>query len=566
MKLTVKEPQSITFEEFEALPLEERLLILPLLSPKKRFDFLTDSKDALTLVRSSPVLDLMVTIKEIGIDGSGALLSLLSDEQMQYVLDIDSWNGYTFNKEKMHRYLMVLREWDVDAMVEKFRGLDYEQQLIYMLGDFKVFLSGEDFRIDEEIPENTFTIDGVYYLRPLCDEEKSLLTKELLTLIFSIDMNLYLRLVEGMRQELYSQLEEDLYRFRSSRITELGFYEYEDAIGVYSPPTGIKRNIISPNIDPFIYSRLPVRYITDLDIARSELELIDDRLALEILFELQVLINRIIVADKLEMFEIESVEEASSKVKSLLRLGLDTMKKELNITPPEAIKRYYVIDIFRYGYKKIKFLCDEARRIRSLHQYLKYIELPSYFETLINIASRPFGDLDMQEIFSDAKSQYPESLVEVDKMYELLLEIEASLDIIIKCFEVSTSDVEGLDKRSTNIPFEARPTLYNLLITPVANLTLGYGPKFIPVKYSDIERLCKITFLKSGEEVFLTDEFLRLLEERIFSLLKDSERYQYARRIMGRALEEYISELGSINDFSSLKPEFISVLTIKNNN
>ncbi|MCX7959591.1 MAG: DUF6178 family protein, partial [Deltaproteobacteria bacterium] len=124
---------------------------------KKRFDFLTDSRDAGELVKKSPVIDLMVTIKEVGLGGAGALLGLCESEQIQYFLDLDSWNGYKFDKEKMHDYLMVLREWDRDVLIEKFTGLDYEQQLIYLFEDFKVYLSKEDFNPDEDTPEGSFT-------------------------------------------------------------------------------------------------------------------------------------------------------------------------------------------------------------------------------------------------------------------------------------------------------------------------------------------------------------------------------------------------------------------------
>ncbi|GEM_PF-2364375 len=555
----------ITFEEFETMALDEKLLLLPLLPPKKRFEFLTDSRDAGALVRASPVVDLIVTLKEIGIEGAGALLSFCTAEQIQYFMDMDTWNGYSFDKNRMHNYLMVLREWDLDTLVNKFTGLDYEQQLIYLLNDFQVFLAREDFNPEEGIPEGTFTIDGLYYLKPNCDEEKFLLVKELMMLIFSSDKNLYFRLIEGMRQELYSNLEEDLYRFKSSRITELGFYEYEDAIGIYSEPTNIKREIIPPRIDPFSYSRLPVRYISDLDQIRSEIESIDDRTALEILFELQILINRAIIADKLEMFELESLEIASEKIKSMLRLGLDVIKKEQGITSEEAIRQYYVIDIFRHGYKKLKFIRDGARRILGIHRYLKLVELPLYFEGLLNIAQTNFAQINMKEIFSDALSEYPSSIAEIERLNELLLEIEASLDIIIQCYNVGINDIEESLRDIINIAPGSKPSFFNLLITPATNMILGREPLFKPLKIDEVEQLCKRSFIKEKEEIFLTEDFLKILEERLFSKIKGKPGYIYARRIMGRALEEYISELGYISDFSSITPELISVIALRKN-
>jgi len=572
MKITIKEPQALTFEEFEKLSPEEKLLLLPLMPPKKRFDFLTDSRDAGALVKASPVVDLIVTVKEVGLEGAGALLALCDSEQIQYFMDMDTWDGYRFDKERAHRYLMVLREWDRDVLREKFSGLDYEQQLIYFLGDFKVFLAKEDFDPDEGIPEDSFTIDGVYYISPArdeedeirCDEEKILLTKELLTLIMETDRNLYLRLVEGMRQELYSVLEEDLYRVKSSRITELGFYEYDDAIRLYSEPTNIKREIIPKRVEQFSYSRLPVRYVRDIKPLDEGLESIDERTALEILFEIQILINRLIVADRLDMFEIESLKLSSEKVKSLLRLGLEVMTSEMGISNSEAMKNYYVIDIFRHGYKKLKFIRDDARRIRSVHQYLRLVELPQYFEYLLRIAATNFAEIDMREIFSDAYSEYPQSLSEVEKLSELLRELEASLDIIIRCFDVTVEDIGKSDFKGTNIPSDSKPTLFNLLMTPVANNYLGKGFRYQPIKSDELESLCRLSFVKKDGGIYLSEDFLKDLEDNLFSKIKENNPgYQYARRIMGRVLEEFISELGYIDDFSSLKPEFISIITLR---
>ena len=563
MSIIKRDITSLSFEEFESLPMEEKLTILPLLPPKKRFDYMTDSRDGGEIVRSSPVVDLMVTIKEIGIEGAGALLSLCTGEQIQYFLDMDTWEGYTFSKDRMHRYLMVLRDWSYETLLEKYTQLDYEQQLLYLHSDFRIYLAKEDFNPDEGAPENTFTIDGVYYIEPLCDEEKFALVKDLLTGIFSEDHNLYLRLVEGMRHELYSNLEEDMYRFKSSRITELGFYEYEEAIGVYSQPTNIKRSLIPQRIDPITYSRLPVKYINDIDPVRTGFMDMEERLALEILFELQVLINRLIVADRLDMFEIESVEEASSKVKSLLRLGLDVMRSELGVEPLDAIKEYYVIDIFRYGYTRIKRIRDEARRIRSIHKYLQYVELPQYFESLLNIASTNFGEMNLKEIFIEAESEYPQSIDEVNKCLDLLYEIEASLDILIKSLNVSIADLEGIDYSHTNIPSDSKPNIFNLLLTPVANLLLKRGSVFRPLSTEDVKSLYHLSFVRDGENVAISEEFLEALEENIFSKIKENNpHYQHARRLFGRILDEYIAELGSVADVDNLNPEYISVLTI----
>lgn len=564
MKIITRDIQSLSFEDFEKLSLEEKLNLLPLLPPKKRFDFLTDSRDAGKLVKSSPIVDLLLTIKEIGLEGAGALLALCDSEQIQYFMDMDTWEGYTFGKERMHKYLMVLREWDMEVFQEKFCGLDYEQQLLYFLGDFKVYLSKEDFDPDEGAPEESFTIDGLYYLQPLCDEEKALLTRELLILVFDKDRNLYFRLVEGMRQELYSVVEEDLYRFKSSRITELGFYEYEDAIGVYSEPTNIPRDIIPQRIDPFSYSRLPVRYITQIEPISAGFETIDERTALEILFELQVLINRLIIADKLEMFEPESVEMSSEKVKSMLKLGLDVIKSEMGLSPIDAIKKYYVIDIFRHGYKKLKFIRDEARRIRLMHKYLKYVELPLYYEALLKIGSTNFANINLREIFSDATTEYPQNLAEIGRLYDLLCELETSLDIIIKCFNISVEDIERFDFNNTNIAHNLRPTFFNLLMTPMMNMFLGYGLRYLPLKREELAKACKILFIKREEGIFLSEDFLKSIEENIFAKIRENPRYQYARRVIGRTLEEFISELGYIDDYVTIKPEFISILTILN--
>lgn len=554
----------LSFEDFEARPIDERLLILPLLSPKKRFEFLTDSRDARRLVRSMPVVDLAVTIKEIGIDGSGALLALCDYEQMQYIMDLDTWEGFHFSKNRMHHYLMVLREWDAEELLDKFVHLDYEQQLLYLLGDFRIFLAKEDFDPQEGTLDDTFTIEGTYYIKPLCDEEKCFLVKEILTEIFAKDYNLYRRLVEGMRQEIYVNLEEDFYRIRSSRITELGFYEYQEAIGVYSEPTGIRREIVPPEIDNLTYARLPVKYISDIEAMDGVGENIDRREMLEILFELQVLINRLIIADRLEMFEIESIEESSEKVRALLRLGLEVMKSESGIEPIDALKGYYVIDIFRNGYKKLRSLRNEAKRILSLNQYLKYVDMPPYFENLIKIAYTNFGEIDMTRIFSDAKYTYPASLKEIARLFDLLYELESSLEILIRCYNVTVSDIEEIKRFDTNIPKEESPSLFSLLITPFANHLLGKAPLLLPLARGDIERLARLSFVRSGDDLLLSEEFLKKMEETVFSPLKKGHLYTYARRIVGRALEEYIAELGNIQNFSEIKTDYISCLIIRN--
>ena len=149
------------------------------LSPEKALDAILDSPQPAALVHSFPEQDLYFLIHEIGIKDSIPILSLASDKQWEFVLDLEIWEGDRMIPEAVTRWLDLLFKVDPNRFIKWF--LQQKTDVV----EFHLF-KNLDIRIREHdqdpsvFGKDFFTFDDIFYIRVVdypFDESRMLVPK-----------------------------------------------------------------------------------------------------------------------------------------------------------------------------------------------------------------------------------------------------------------------------------------------------------------------------------------------------------------------------------------------------
>ncbi len=221
------------------------------LPPKKRLDIIINHPAPIELVRSMATPDLLLTIREVGGESSLELVEMLHPSQVQELLDLEIWSHDRLNTEVAGFYFSLLFEANRDTAIAQMHGLDIE--LIGLM--FKLVAEIYDATSNEE-PDD---YPDLYSITPdrrfiVCFPEKEGclgLQQSLHTFLeelYGRDLQFALRLLECIRFELTSGLEEESLRFRKGRLLELGILPEDERLEYFSLllPSNMKQALSNP--------------------------------------------------------------------------------------------------------------------------------------------------------------------------------------------------------------------------------------------------------------------------------------------------------------------------------
>ncbi len=207
------------------------------LPAKNRLNAIIDHKEPLKLVRALSSHDILLTIREIGAEDALELVELLDASQVQDLLDLEIWDNDKLNPQKAGHYFSLLFEANADRAVSQIHGLDIE--LIGMM--MKMVASIYDTSLGEEPYDysNIYTESpGGRFIICFSDEpEQRSLSQALRSYIESLygrDMKFVLGLIENIRFELSSGLEEFSHRLREGRLLDLGLLPRDERLAFFA--------------------------------------------------------------------------------------------------------------------------------------------------------------------------------------------------------------------------------------------------------------------------------------------------------------------------------------------
>jgi len=315
------------------------------LPPGVRSEFLMLVDAPERVVPLLPEAELVHAIRAGGMSEAAWLLELATPEQRLACFDLDCWTAEKLDVARAREWIDALIEAGRETLVSGLREVDFELLLLTLWRDTEVAIVGKD----EDPPEGAFTADGMVYFRAHDDALPRV--HEIAHACFSLAPELYWRIAQGLLFEHPSECEEYALRWRSRRLSDLGFPELDDAMRVYRP------------LDPDRVEDFGTYELGGSELARIE-ELPDSlggSLLGEALRELaprsfrdvfgQVLAvaNWIAIADDLALSEPDSIPRALRKAVSGIDRGLRELSNRRNQPASEVLARTRPLDLFRVG-------------------------------------------------------------------------------------------------------------------------------------------------------------------------------------------------------------------------
>jgi hypothetical protein len=226
----MKKPTRQPPEKREALELisPKELLRLP---GRKALELILESPRPVTLVQSLAEEDLFWLVQEIGPEDALPILSLASNDQWQYLLDLELWTKDRLEIDSVNRWLGLLLKADHERFL--IWGLREHIELIelHLFKHIEVRIRDQD-ESPSDFDEGYFSQDGLFYIR-INQEKYDQTIRQFLEHFIQHDLNKFRNVLLELAGILPAEVEENMYRLRSARLAEKGFLPFEEAVGIY---------------------------------------------------------------------------------------------------------------------------------------------------------------------------------------------------------------------------------------------------------------------------------------------------------------------------------------------
>ncbi|MBU3980234.1 MAG: hypothetical protein KJ550_13975 [Proteobacteria bacterium] len=546
-KLAIKLFQNLSRQRKEILSLPE----------EKALDRILDSPQPAAIIHSFPEEDFYFLINDIGLEDSLQLLSLASDKQLEYILDIEVWEKDRIGINNVTKWLDLFFRADPQRFVRWFLNKKTEFIEFYLFKNIEVKIREHD-QDPSIFGDDFFTLDNVYYIRfvdlPIETESNSNFIKNrneflsnFIETLSGYDHNIFQNVLLEAFTVIPAEYEEEAFRLRNVRLAEKGFLPFDEAIGIYQP---LKPEALSKQSAKFITERSEIRlyipvphYSTGMlkegNLFTDSLKKIEkDNVLDQIQVELANLANQILVADQKIIRNKEELGDIVKKACGYISIGLKQLAEESNDLDENRavalIQRFPLSQIFRVGYGLVLELKWRAEKWRKISWFEKNkLHLGFWGEGWIGVLG---GLLIKRPLYYDNYKTgmlYREfySIEDIKHTEKILNEI-IGFDNLLSCMTLTPAP-----------PYADLFTYKNMVLTLWARHYLGLSDDLIPI---DIDKF-KIFFdelWESGKKprktsVLMKESFLKWLSEKT-----GLDTYDISRKV-GQTMENLFSEIES---------------------
>lgn len=502
----------------------QRLSQLP---ARQRLDGLLASPEAQALVRTMPPEQLYTTVVEVGLADAAEVVQLASPEQFQALVDLGAWRKDALDPHATLEWLSAARGDDPEGWLRRVHALDLEVLLSMLRSLTRV----HDL---EELPDPTVegvtldSADGRYRIELLVEGAEQAALRALLLDLTAEDPLGFSRLMESVRWEMPSELEETALRFRWARLSDLGFPDPESAAGLYSA-------VPVPDAPP-----APARALSKTsgrpDLIQAALDGLDADELQSALEELRGLYNAALVADGADPGDLEAFRASAERARDTLGLGLELLSSGDPLRAAAVVRDTPLRRIFQIGFSLGLRLKHRADRLaaeplaRMDGQWLLWPEEEAVVSALRR--ARPLRALSVE----GAEPVPFRSLAEIDATSRQLTRAERQCRLLAALLgggeESARAALQGL---GAGWPAGGTPAV---LAAALSQVLLGAALRVAPVPAARSQELGRA--LLSGTPPRVRPEALSRTAEALQSLGLDAgdEPAQLARAVLERLADQ----------------------------
>ena len=433
------------------------------------------------LVRQFPQEDFFWLVKKVDEDESLILLKIASNEQKQYLLDLETWRKDRLDLEKASVWLSRMSQADPEGLADWLFSDGEPLAYYYLFKNIQVEIRSEDDD-HRDFGEDFFTLDSIFYIRVLEEDHRETI-KNILRAMADKDGIQYQTILSTLAGVIPSELEEDMYRLRGVRLAEHGFLAPEEALAVYAP-------LGSDSLDVKAHDSHTIRLEEDL------LELIpvsplyhvqqenllttvfsgikDPNLQDRLRLEFAGLCNQILSADGLMANDLDMLIRICQRAAGHLNLTLEKMCHGDQRQAEILLRNNSMVSLFRFGFGLVLKLKWEAEKwIKQSWFHTQGLGLTfwskDWGQTLKGILEKKpqlYVGLVEEPPFRDFRD-----LSELDNTFALLHRLKV-LDKFLGHLSRSYP-IEEIDVEMSRLRFQ--PMLFNLWARQMLDLDPGFS-------------------------------------------------------------------------------------------
>jgi len=311
---------------FALLPMADQRDLVLSLPPEERLELLLLPEDHTALVQALPEMDLHRTVQTLGKWETQEVVEVASEAQINFMLDHDCWRGESLDGRKFFDWLQLFLECDDSQVFRILTGIN---------PDLLALALKKHVRFDHDV-----MVDDVYFLDPDWVKGSQPVVQLFLERLYSLDPNLWVRLLGWVRLHTKGTIEADAIEGRESRLKGKGFPTHSLAITVYYPVEFDVNSLIGGWREAFaapLAAAAGMNAMTPAGARRGQLFIL--RLAdwlrqhagsadlecqpARLEGELIEVANKVMVADQVDIGDNRQQRETVDKVRRWISMGLE---------------------------------------------------------------------------------------------------------------------------------------------------------------------------------------------------------------------------------------------------
>ena len=432
------------------------------------------------LIHGLPQEDFFWLVKKVGDNDCLSLLEMASQDQWQYLLDLELWRKDRLNPDQAFQWLERLKQADPDKLAVWLFGQGQAFAHFYFFKSIQVVIKEEEeiFQLDDDF----VAFDGVFYFRVL-DKRHRETIENILRAMAEYDLERYQAMLLGFAGVIPAEIEEDMYRMRNSRMAEHGFLPFDEALSVYAPLDAGTISTGEPGEETHIFTDEKGRSLVPLSplyhaggpnlLTEAFSRITDSMLLDRIRLEFAGLCNQILSADGIRADDIEVLIKTCRKAAGYLNLTLEKLCGEDLSSAGRLLRDQSLVSVFRVGFGlALKLKWEAEAWLKKSWFYARNLEFGFWGEAwgytlkgLLKDKPRFYVGLKEGEEYKDF-----EGLTELDACARLINRLRA-LDRLL----ARLTGLYPLDETVIQIP---RLTFHGLLFNLWARHLLKLEPCF----------------------------------------------------------------------------------------
>jgi len=550
---------ALSEEEVNALSQKERVELLNNLDYRKKYQLLRKTDDMVRLLRQMPAEDLFFTTEAAGRTDSMDLILSSTPQQLTQIFDMTCWEGDNFSEDELLDWIGYMVQIDMERAIRKLRTVDITLIILMLSKYIKVWRTEWSDDRNADYVDKLMTFDDVYHFEILDPETpKNMRLAVFLKALYRLDLKLYTNIMETLVWELSSNLEEHNFRLRADRMSDQGYPEYLDSIGIFAKVNPViekkkfeKEPLKQKEIRP-VESTLPVFYAEILKkesfLTRSLAALPDD-VRLSIRNELVFLANKMLVARK-SLTDLERAKAALEETHQTTSLGLEYLAEADINRALAALIKLPLTKVFQIGHSLTLDLTSHAHDFHA--NYIENVSLRAMSlisspgrEVLTSLLRKPplfYTGADPENNSMDSKPF--ESLREIEIASMNISRIEFLFDLHFNVLALNATEIVkgrmdvGLD------PLDPDMRLLKVFITVFANADLGLEALYTPLEKDKLSEFLKKWTTLQNDSLKLNDDFAETVNSWLAGYIQQKdENYQYLASEWARQCSAVMSQI-----------------------